>query len=126
MADFYRKNGNAGTIGTFQSFVGKNLLAIGAIIKNAGGTPQDLRTEVAVNLAVPAILQALSANVTVLAYQFENTSAGAASFLLEGAYGYANNDIRDMIRGAGASAGNNAVDTTGTTVTNVGFKLATS
>lgn len=128
MADFYRSHGDAGTIGTFQSFIGKTLRAVAVVVKDAGNSAVDLRTEVGVNLAVPAILQAVEGNVSVLAYQVQNTTSGQISLLLETANHLTTTDIANIVKTGGASGiyGNNSVDATGTTCTDVGFKLALS
>jgi len=128
MADFYRKNGDAGTIGTFQSFIGKTLRAVAIVVKDAGTSAVDLRSEVGVNLAVPAILQAIESNVSVLAYQVQNTTSGQISLLLETANHLTTTDIANIVKAGGASGiyGNNSVDATTTTCTDVGFKLALS
>ena len=125
MADFYRVNGTAGTAGTFQSFIGKTPKCFGGWIANGSNSAQNLSSEVAVNLAVPAILTALESNTTVLAYQIENVSSGNISVMLEGASHLTASDIQGIIRG-NSPYGNNAVVATGTIITDVGFKLANS
>lgn len=138
MADFYRTNGNAGVVGDGKgfvstaigaSFIGKFPVALAGYIAASGGTAQDIRTESAVNLAIPAILSAISANVTVLAYQVEPSSGGNISLLLEGAQGLASSDsgiasvIQATVRSLSA-AGNNSVDCSGSVFVNRGLKLS--
>jgi len=132
MADFYRTNGNAGVVGDGKgfvstaigaSFIGKTPLAIAGYIAASGGSAQDLRTESAVNLAIPGILNALESNVTVLAYQIEPTTGGNISLLLEGANHLTASDIQGIVRG-NSPYGNNAVDATGSVFVNRGFKLS--
>ena len=125
MADFYRINGTSGTIGSFQSFIGKTPKCFGGWIANGSNTAQDLRTEVAVNLAGPAILTALESNTTVLAYQIENVAGGNISVMLEGASHLTAADVQGIIRG-NSPYGNSAIVATGSIITDVGFKLATS
>ena len=138
MADFYRTNGNAGVVGDGKgfistaigaSFIGKFPVALAGYIANTSGTAQDIRTESAVNLAIPAILNAIESNVTVLAYQVEASSGGNISILLEGAQGLASTDagiatvVQSTVRSLTA-AGNNAVDCSGSVFANRGFKLS--
>jgi hypothetical protein len=132
MADFYRTNGNAGVVGDGKgfvstaigaSFIGKTPLAIAGYIAASGGSAQDLRTESAVNLAIPGILNALESNVTVLAYQIEPSSGGNISLLLEGASHLTASDIQGIVRG-GSPYGNNGVVATGSVFVNRGFKLS--
>jgi len=138
MADFYRTNGNAGVVGDGKgfistaigaSFIGKFPVALAGYIANTSGTAQDIRGESAVNYAIPAILNAIESNVTVLAYQVEASSGGNISLLLEGAQGLASTDagiasvVQATVRSLTA-AGNNAVDCSGSVFANRGFKLS--
>ena len=138
MADFYRINGNAGVVGDGKgfistaigaSFIGKFPVALAGYIANSSSAAQDLRLESGVNNAIPAILTAISSNVTVLAYQIEASSGGNISLLLEGAAGLASTDagiatvIQNTVRSLTA-AGNNAVDCSGSLFVNKGLKLS--
>ena len=106
------------------SFIGKTPLAVAGYVAASGGSAVDLRGEVGVNYAVPAILNTLESNVTVLAYQIENGSGGNISLLLEGASHFSATDIQGIIRSAGTTVGNNSVDVTGTMIAARGFKLS--
>lgn len=132
MADFYRTNGTAGAIGDGKgfvstaigaSFIGKTPLAVAGYIAASGGSAQNLASENTVNLAIPAILNALESNVTVLAYQVEPGSAGNISLLLEGANHLTASDVQAIVRGS-SPFGNNAVDGSGSVFVNKGFKLS--
>jgi len=138
MADFYRVSGNAGVVGDGKgfistaigaSFIGKFPVALAGYIANTSGTAQDIRTESGVNNAIPAILNTIASNVTVLAYQIEATTGGNISLLLEGAAGLASTDagiatvIQNTVRTLTA-AGNNSVDCSGSLFVNKGFKLS--
>jgi len=138
MADFYRISGTAYVVGDGKgfistaigaSFIGKFPVALAGYIANTSGTAQDIRTESGVNNAIPAILNAIESNVTVLAYQIEASSGGNISLLLEGAQGLASTDagiasvVQATVRSLTA-AGNNAVDCSGSMFTNRGFKLS--
>jgi len=120
MADFYRVNGNVGVVGDGKgfistsagaSFIGKQPVALAGYIAGAGGAATDLTNELGVNLGVEGILRALSANITVLAYQIETGSGGNISLLLEGAAGYATTDagiasaVQAIVRNGGNGSG---------------------
>ena len=125
MADFYRTNGNAGPAGSMISFIGKQPTPFAIVIQNSSLTKADLRSELGVNLAVPAILNALEGNATVLAYQVENTNTGNISVLLEGGNQLTATNIQTILQAA-SPFGNNSVDGGGTAVFSTGFKIATS
>ena len=141
MADFYRVNGNVGIIGDGKgflttvagaSFIGKQPVAVAAVIQDSSLSKANLAGELGVNGAVEGILKALSSNVTVLAYQVETGANGNISLLLEGAAGLGTSDsaiataVQNIIRGGGSAGlyGNNNVDATGTAVVNRGLKLS--
>ena len=138
MADFYRVNGNVGLIGDGKgfistaagaSFIGKQPVAIAGYIADGSNSAQSLANELGVNGAVEGILKAISANVTVLAYQIEAGSSGNISLLLEGAAGLSSTDagiasaIQTIVSGNGPY-GNNAIVSTGSKFVNKGFKLS--
>ena len=141
MADFYRVNGNVGIIGDGKgflttvagaSFIGKQPVALAAVIQDGSLSKANLANELGVNGAVEGILKAISSNVTVLAYQIETGANGNISLLLEGSAGIGSTDaavastVQAIIRGGGSAGlyGNNNVDATGTSVVNRGFKLS--
>jgi hypothetical protein len=125
MADFYRTNGNTGPAGSAIMFYGKALKFFHVVVADGSNTKQDLRTELGVNLAVPAILNALESNASVLGYQVENTANGNISVILEGAADFTAAKVQAIIQG-NSPYGNNAVNGSGSTVFDNGFKLATS
>ena len=125
MADFYRTNGNNGPAGSFISFIGKQPTPFAIVVQSSGLTKADLRGELGVNLAVPGILQALEANVTVLGYQVENNNTGNLSVLLEGGNNFTASNIAAIIQ-AGSPYGNNSVDASGTSVQAPGFRITYS
>lgn len=135
MADFYRVSGTAGAIGDGKgwvstaagaSFIGKQPLALAIVIQDSSLGKANLASELDVNLAVPAIINAIEANATVLAYQVEPGSSGNLSVILEGAAGLTAADVQAAIRGGAPSGlyGNNSVDASGTVVVNRGLKLS--
>lgn len=108
MADFYRVSGGAGSVDTFYNFMGKTLKAFAIQVRDGSSNPVNLSGEMGVNGAVPAIINALEGNVSVVAYQVNNaTEAGLISVLLE----TAEELDAGMVAGIVRSAGNNGVIT---------------
>lgn len=130
MADFYRTNGSAGTIGTFVSFIGKTPKAFGLRVVGTTG-PKDLSSELGVNGSFQDILKTVSSNITVLGYQVENNSNGNVSILIEGGDYVTATNLQAIIRTGGNGAGGYGnsspqLDAGLSLVSDVGFKLATS
>ena len=112
---------------------GSSIGGAGGNLSGAGGTASSLASELGVNLAVEGILKAISANVTVLAYQIEAGSGGNISLLIEGGAGYASTDagiatnVQNIVRNGGNGSGyygNNLSDATTSLFVNRGFKLS--
>jgi hypothetical protein len=123
MASLSRTNGvSFVTVGTPVQFIGKTQKFFAAVAKNGSGTAQDLASEGAADAAVDIILRAVAAQTSIHAVQVENTT-GQISMILDGADGLVAADIQAAIRALGTA---NSIDVTGTTVTDVGFKLALS
>ena len=129
MADFYRTNGSAGSLGSFVSFIGKTPKCYGIRLAGADGA-RDLTNEMSVNGALGGIFRSLSANATILAYQVENNTTANVSIMLEAPADFTATNVRDIIRGGGNGGGwygnTGAFDCSSTLVTDTGFKLATS
>jgi hypothetical protein len=123
MANLTHVNGDAGTVGTFVSFIGKVPMAFALIVKNTAGAAQNITAETAADNAIPAILRGLELNATVLAYQVENAATGQISVLLEGVAGLTAANIQTSIQSLG-NVGVTPIDVSGTTVVNNGFKLS--
>jgi len=131
MADFYRVNGNAGTVGAAQSFVGKAPKFFGLYICASGGAAVDISAEMGVNGAVKDILNNIESNASVLVYQVESGTGGNISLMLEGVSGATTAaTLQSQIRGGGNGSGwygnTNNIDARGTLVFDAGFKLALS
>jgi hypothetical protein len=110
MADFYRVHGGAGEVDTFYNFMGKTLKAFAIQVRDGSNNPVDLSGQMGPNGAVPAIINALEGNASVVAYQVNNaTENGLISVLLE----TAEQHTASMVAGIVASAGNNGVIPTG-------------
>ena len=134
MAEVTRVNGdvlsgvNQNTaVGALVSFNGSQPEAYAIVVKNGSGTAQDIRTEGQTGESIEAILFEVLTEATITYMQIENTTAGQISIMLEGnGGGWTAATMQTAIRALGATVGANNVDVTGTTVTNVGFKLALS
>jgi len=129
MAEFYRTNGDAGSLGTFVSFIGKTPKCYGIKLAGALGAA-NLAAEMGTNGAFAGILRQITSNATVLAYQVENNTTANVSIMLEAPSHFTATEIRDMIRNGGNGGGwygnTGAFDASSTLVTDTGFKLAYS
>ena len=123
MASLNRTSGvTFSAVGTPVQFIGKTQKFFAIVAKNGSGTAQDLAAEGAADEAVDIILRTVSAQTSIHAVQVENTT-GQISLILDGADGVTASDIQTAVRAIGTA---NSIDVTGSTVTDVGFKLALS
>jgi hypothetical protein len=134
MAEITRTNGdvlsgvNQNTaVGALVSFNGSQPLALAIVVKNGSGTAVDIRAEGQAGESIEKILFTVLTKATITYYQIQNTTGGQISVMLEAnGGGWTASDLQTAIRALGASVGANTIDVTGTTVTNVGLKLALS
>lgn len=113
--------------------VGRSASFLAIIVANGSGTAQDLQAEVDTGDSVEKIIQTIqSATVSstnyggeVLAYQVEDDSTGQISVMVAGS-NWTASAMQTAVRALGTSVGNNTIDVSGSTVTDVGLKLATS
>ena len=134
MAEITRTNGdvlsgvNQNTaVGALVSFNGSQPLALAIVVKNGSGTARDIRAEGQAGESIEKILFTILTNATIIYYQVENTTSGQISVMLEGnGGGWTAASLQTAIRALGASVGTNTIDVTGTTVTDLGLKLALS
>ena len=117
------------TIATPENFVGKTPKFFAVVVKNASGNAQDLSGEYGPEAAI-SLVNSLITNgsssynygANILFVQYDAT--GQISYCLEGtAGGWTASTLQTAIR---AAATVNSIDCSGTTVTDTGFKLATS
>ena len=109
------------------SFSGSQPEAYAIVIKNGSAVAQDIRTEGQTGESIEAILFEVLTKATVTYMQIENDATGQISIMLEGnGGGWTAATMQTAIRALGATVGANSVDVSGTTVTNLGLKLATS
>jgi hypothetical protein len=134
MAEITRTNGdvlsgvNQNTaVGALVSFNGSQPLALAIVVKNGSGTAVDIRAEGQAGESIEKILFTVLTKATITYYQIENTTGGQISVMLEAnGGGWTASDLQTAIRALGASVGANTIDVTGTTVTDIGLKLALS
>lgn len=114
-------------VGELVSFAGSQPEAYAIVVKNGSGDAVDIRTEGQAGESIEAILFAILTKATITYYQIENDTSGQISIMLEAnGGGWTAATMQTAIRALGATVGANDVDVTGTTVTNVGYKLALS
>jgi hypothetical protein len=124
MAGVVKVNGDMGVAGDAQFFGGSKIAFFGMIVKNGSDTAQNMSGEGGVGGAWEEIYKAISLKATPVLFQYESGSSGAASWGIEqNGAGWTAGDLQTAIRALGTVSG---VDVSGTTVTNVGFKLAAS
>lgn len=123
MAHFDRVNGEVvKTTGVPVAFVGKTLKFYGMVVRNGSGTALDLSTHFGVDEAIDVITREVASKASVLMIQSDQT--GVLSYCLDSAEDvYTAATLQAAIRALGTAGG---VDVSGTTVTDVGFKLAAS
>lgn len=122
MAGVVKVNGDMGVAGDAQFFGGSKIAFFGMIVKNGSGTAIDMSNEGGVGGAWEEIYKAISLKATPVLFQWESGSSGVASWGIEqNGAGWTAGDLQTAIQALGTVSG---VDVSGTTVTNVGFKLA--
>jgi hypothetical protein len=134
MAEITRTNGDVlsgvnqnSAVGALVSFNGSQPKAFAIIVKNGSGTARDIRDEGQAGESIEEILFTVLTKATITYFQVENTNAGQISIMLEGnGGGWTAGDLQTAIRALGASVGANTIDVSGTTVTDLGLKLAIS
>ena len=115
--------------------VSRNPTFVAIVIKNGSSEAIDISNEMDVGESVEAVLRVCAENASILGYQVE-ASGGQISVMLEGphtqsTYGTAGTssfatDLQTRVQALGTAVGANSIDVSGSTVTNVAFKLATS
>ena len=133
MANIARANGSTiVATATPVQFYGRELQFIAVVVKNVSGTAQSLSGEFGPEAAITQINTLITAGTgaagtpvggsSILAVQYDAT--GQLSYILDGSVGnWTYSTLQTAIRGLGTV---NSIDCSGTTVTDVGFKLALS
>jgi hypothetical protein len=117
---------------------GPKLDYFAVIVKNTSAQARDLRNECG-NINDPGAVQTINQQVqqtaTIAFYQVENASSGQISYGLYPDAAYTSTTLQQAIQGIGgngniqitnSSGQTRGVDVSGTTATDVGFKLALS
>lgn len=118
------------------SVAGKKLQFVAIVVKNGSAETVDISNELDALEAVEKIMNVVQRDCTVIAYQVE-AAAGQISLAVEGTdsvaatYGTSSNQtwvaaLQTAVQALGATVGANSKDVTGSTCTDVGFKLALS
>lgn len=127
MAIVTKVNGNMGAAADAQFFGGSKIAFFAIVVKNGSGTAIDLRTELDTGETVEALYQAIALKGTPVLIQVEDDTSGQVSVGVEqNGAGWSAADLQVAIRALGASVGANTKDVSGSTVTGLGFKLATA
>ena len=134
MAEITRVNGDVFSgveintaVGGLVVFNGSQIKAFAVVVKNVSGTAVDIRAEANALEAIEKIFQAITLVSTIVYYQVENTTAGQISMIIEAqGGGWTAAAMQTAIRALGTTVGANNIDVSGTTVTDVGLKLALS
>ena len=130
MASIARTNGVAiTTSGTPEQFIGKTQKFLAVVIKNLSGNAQDISAEFGAEELVDLVNQLItngssSYNYGASIHAVQHNATGQLSYMLDGTDGgWTAALLQAAIRAAGTI---NSIDVSGTTVTDVGFKLALS
>jgi hypothetical protein len=129
MASLARANGVAITAtATPENFQGKAPKFIAVVIKNVSGTAQNIGGEFGPEELVNSVYQIVTSGDSNYNYganilYVQHDATGQLSFCLEGATSWTAALLQAAIRAAGTI---NSIDVSGTTATDVGFKLALS
>jgi hypothetical protein len=111
------------TVPVFHATLFRKPVCMAVIVKDVHNNAVDIRNELDVNEAVEAILRVVATTASILAYQVEADTTGQISLMIEGSAITAA-QMQAAIRAMGATVGANNKDVTGSTVTDLGFKLA--
>ena len=130
MANIARTNGTTITAtATPEQFIGKTQKFFAVVVKNLSGNAQDLSGEFGAEEAIDLINTIITNGSTSYNYgasihAVQHDATGQLSYILDGAAGgWTAALLQAAIRAAGTV---NSIDCSGTTVTDTGFKLATS
>jgi hypothetical protein len=128
MANIARTSGSTFTSTTASEFIGKDLTWLAIVIKNNCDAAQSISGEDLAEELVDTLTQIITTGDSSYNYganilALQQNATGQISLCLEGATGWTATALRNAIRAYGTI---NSIDVSGTTVTDVGFKLALS
>ena len=127
--------GNIGSTAALVQMQGPKLDYFAVIVQNGSNQNIDLRNECG-NVNDPGVVQSINQAVqtkaTITMYQVEGTNAGQISYAVYPTSAWTASDLQTAIQALGnvqitnSSGQTRGVNVSGSDVTNVGFKLATS
>jgi len=128
MASIARTSGSTFTSTTASEFIGKDLTFLAIVIKNNCDAAQSISGEDLAEELVDTLTQIITTGDSSYNYGasiliIQQNATGQISLCLEGATSWTATALRNAIRAYGTI---NSIDVSGTTVTDVGFKLALS
>lgn len=120
-------------LGSLVSIAGAQPQALAILLKNGSGDPTNIDAEGQADEAIDAVLRTIlgggtGANAgaaTIAYYQIETSTPWQISVLLERS-SWSASTLQTTLRALGTAVGTNSKDVSGTTVTDVGLKLALS
>lgn len=132
MASITRTNGNVYSgvnqntdLGSLVSFAGAQPKAFAILLKDGSTNPTNVDADGDADESLGIVLQAIQAKGVILYYQIETSTPWQVSVLVERP-DWTAATLQAAIRALGTAVGVNSLDVSGTTVTDLGFKLALS
>lgn len=133
MASITRTNGNVFSgvnvntdLGSLVSFAGPQPNCYGILLKDLSGNATNVDAEGDAAESLEIVLRTITAKGTIAYFQIETGTPWQISVMVERSGWTSATDLQTAIRALGTTVGLNNVDVSGTTVTDVGFKLALS
>lgn len=120
-------------LGSLVSIAGAQPMCFGILLKNGSGETLNIDAEGEADETIDIVLRTIlgggtGANAgsgTISHYQVETSTPWQISVMVERS-SWTSSTLQTTIRALGTAVGTNSKDVSGTTVTNVGFKLALS
>lgn len=133
MASVTRTNGNVFSGVNINTDLG-SLVSIGSaqptcyaiLLKNLSGNTLDVDAEGNAGESLEIVLNTVLSKGTISYYQIETSTPWQISVMVERSGWTSATELQTAIRALGTAVGANSVDVSGSTVTDVGFKLALS
>jgi len=117
-------NQNA-TVGELVTFGGSKAKCFKILVKDSANVAVDISNEAQSGEAVETIIFEILKISSLLFLQIENDSSGQISIMIEhDGGGWDHSTLQSTLSGLGTTCGINNIDVSGTTVEDIGFKLA--
>lgn len=133
MASVTRTNGNVFSgvnintdLGSLVSIGGVQPTCYAILLKNLSGDTLNVDAEGNAGESLEIVLNTVLSKGTISYYQIETSTPWQISVMVERSGWATSTELQTAIRALGTSVGANSVDVSGTTVTDIGFKLALS